>query len=314
MSLRKLKWRGIGRLELLAWVNEFLQTDYTKIEHLADGIAYCQIFDALYPGKVNLHQLNFQARTEMEYERNFNLLRRTFHLCDIKKEIRVRKLVQGIFQEHFEFLHWVHDYVHRIYPDAVRSYHGRQDDLRLSFSDSQSNNSNLIPKFSNSMNTYSGEYEPEGYGIGSVGVSSISECPSSGVLEEPVDVSPGDEEKLEALDPVMEAVRTLASKSAVTKLENCMKSIGSVPPQSKVAMQKESSRRSNAPLEAKQRTKKMKARTKMVIEDPAEPDPMMCRYMAELLECLESELLGRVKDLQSLENNIELLMAAQPST
>lgn len=233
------------------------------------------------------------------------------------QEIRVRKLVQGIFQEHFEFLHWVHDYVHRTYPDAVRSYHGRQDALRPPFSDSQSNNSILISK--NSMDTYSGEYDPEGYGIESVGVSSISECPSSGVLEEPVDVSPGDEEKLEALDPVMEAVRhsfrsTLAAKSAVSKLENCMKSIGSVPPQSKAAMQKESSRRSNAPLEAKQRTKKTKARTKMVIEDPAEPDPMMCRYMAELLECLESELLGRVKDLQSLENNIELLMAAQPST
>ncbi|RLN92534.1 hypothetical protein BBJ28_00009077 [Nothophytophthora sp. Chile5] len=30
MSLRKLKWRGIGRLELLAWLNEFLETDYTK--------------------------------------------------------------------------------------------------------------------------------------------------------------------------------------------------------------------------------------------------------------------------------------------
>lgn len=32
MSLRRLKWRGIGRLELLAWVNEFLETDYTKVQ------------------------------------------------------------------------------------------------------------------------------------------------------------------------------------------------------------------------------------------------------------------------------------------
>ncbi|KAG7401916.1 hypothetical protein PHYBOEH_009496 [Phytophthora boehmeriae] len=155
MSLRKLKWRGIGRLELLAWVNEFLETDYTKIEHLADGIAYCQIFDAMYPGKVNLQQLNFQARTEMEYERNLKVLKRTFQLCDIRKEIPIRKLVQGIFQEHFEFLHWIHDYVHRTFPDAVRSYHGfkrRQEVLGQSASQPQiSTNTNLIPKYSNSM-------------------------------------------------------------------------------------------------------------------------------------------------------------------
>ncbi|KAL3673720.1 hypothetical protein V7S43_001417 [Phytophthora oleae] len=321
MSLRKLKWRGIGRLELLAWVNEFLQTDYTKLEHLADGIAYCQIFDALYPGKVNLHQLNFQARSEMEYERNFKLLRRTFHLCDVKKEIRIRKLVQGIFQEHFEFLHWVHDYVHRTCPDAVRSYHGferRQDALRLSFSDSQVSNSNLIPKYSNSMKipreAYIEGYEPEGDRDGNIEISSVGECSSNGVQEEPnADVSPDDDERLEALDPVMEVVRTLAAKSAVTKLEECMKSVGVMPSQSKVTAKKESFRRSNAPSEAKSRTKKTKARTEVVIEDPAEPDPMMCRYMAELLECLESELLGRVKDLQCLENSIEVLTAIQPS-
>ncbi|KAL4128869.1 hypothetical protein PRIC2_007849 [Phytophthora ramorum] len=154
MSLRKLKWRGIGRLELLAWLNEFLETDYTKIEHLADGIAYCQIFDALYPGKVNLQQLNFHARTEMEFERNFRVLRRTFHLCDIKKEIPTRKLLQGIFQEHFEFLHWIHDYVHRTCPDAVRSYHGferRQEILYQSQSQTNATNTNLIPKYSTKL-------------------------------------------------------------------------------------------------------------------------------------------------------------------
>lgn len=33
MSIRKLKARGIGRLELLAWLNEFLETDYTKVPY-----------------------------------------------------------------------------------------------------------------------------------------------------------------------------------------------------------------------------------------------------------------------------------------
>ena len=30
---------NIGRLELLAWLNDFLDTDYPKIESLCDGIA-----------------------------------------------------------------------------------------------------------------------------------------------------------------------------------------------------------------------------------------------------------------------------------
>lgn len=36
MSIRKLKARGIGRLELLAWLNEFLETDYTKVRARAE--------------------------------------------------------------------------------------------------------------------------------------------------------------------------------------------------------------------------------------------------------------------------------------
>lgn len=65
----------------------------------------------------------------------------------------MRKLVEGIFQEHFEFLHWVHDYVHRTYPDALKMYHGferRQQVLgsELSLAQLNSANTNLVPKFS----------------------------------------------------------------------------------------------------------------------------------------------------------------------
>lgn len=72
---------------------------------------------------------------------------------DQLQEIPVRKLVEGIFQEHFEFLHWVHDYVHRTYPDVMKSYHGferRQQVLGVTLSLTQLNdaNTNLVPKYS----------------------------------------------------------------------------------------------------------------------------------------------------------------------
>lgn len=62
--------------QLLQWLNEFLETDYTKVESLKDGkkfqfglhlhidfcvsigVAYAQIFDAVFPGKIPLSKIN----------------------------------------------------------------------------------------------------------------------------------------------------------------------------------------------------------------------------------------------------------------
>jgi hypothetical protein len=39
----------VGKNELLSWLNELLQLNYTKVEQCANGAAYCQIMDAIYP-------------------------------------------------------------------------------------------------------------------------------------------------------------------------------------------------------------------------------------------------------------------------
>jgi hypothetical protein len=67
----------------------------------------------------------------------------------------VKKLVDGVFQEHFEFLHWLHDYAHKTYPDAVRKYHGfarRQQVLQsghspMSIRELDNANMNLVPSY-----------------------------------------------------------------------------------------------------------------------------------------------------------------------
>ncbi|KDO34324.1 hypothetical protein SPRG_01459 [Saprolegnia parasitica CBS 223.65] len=151
MAIRKLKARGIGRFELLSWLNEFLETDYTKIEHLADGIAYCQVFDVIFPGKVALHLVNFHATYEPEFERNLGILKKAFDACQVRKEIPMKKLVRGVFHEHFDFLNWIHDYVHRNCPDAARGYHAyarREEILSTQPSAVADVNVNLVPRFS----------------------------------------------------------------------------------------------------------------------------------------------------------------------
>jgi len=45
----------VGRAELLEWVNSILELNYTKVEQCGNGAAYCQLFDAIYPGEVPVH-------------------------------------------------------------------------------------------------------------------------------------------------------------------------------------------------------------------------------------------------------------------
>ena len=49
---------NLSRHEMLAWVNDCLQTSYCKVEELCSGAAYCQFMDMLFPGK----QTHFQYK------------------------------------------------------------------------------------------------------------------------------------------------------------------------------------------------------------------------------------------------------------
>jgi RP/EB family microtubule-associated protein len=44
-----MRAKKLGRHDLLLWINTLTQSDYTKIENLSDGVAFCQVFDAFYP-------------------------------------------------------------------------------------------------------------------------------------------------------------------------------------------------------------------------------------------------------------------------
>lgn len=39
---------GESRTDLIAWINDLLQVNYTKIEQCGTGGAYCQIMDSIY--------------------------------------------------------------------------------------------------------------------------------------------------------------------------------------------------------------------------------------------------------------------------
>jgi RP/EB family microtubule-associated protein len=52
-----MRAKKMGRNELLSWLNRITQSDYSKIENLSDGVAYCQIMDAFFENSIDIKLL-----------------------------------------------------------------------------------------------------------------------------------------------------------------------------------------------------------------------------------------------------------------
>ncbi|KAL1236099.1 Microtubule-associated protein RP/EB family member [Trichinella pseudospiralis] len=78
---------NLSRHEMLNWVNDCLQSGFTKVEQLCTGTAYCNFMDMLFPGSVALRKESFLK-------------------MGVNKVVPVDKLIKGKFQDNFEFLQW----------------------------------------------------------------------------------------------------------------------------------------------------------------------------------------------------------------
>ncbi|XP_064790991.1 microtubule-associated protein RP/EB family member 2-like isoform X1 [Oncorhynchus masou masou] len=96
----------MSRHDITAWVNDLLGLNYTKVEQLSSGAAYCQFMDLLFPGCVHLKKVKFQAKFEHEYIHNFKLLQASFKRMNVDKIIPVEKLVKARFQDNLDFIQW----------------------------------------------------------------------------------------------------------------------------------------------------------------------------------------------------------------
>ncbi|XP_059172590.1 microtubule-associated protein RP/EB family member 1-like isoform X1 [Physella acuta] len=97
---------NLSRHDMIAWINDTLQTSYTKIEELCSGAAYCQFMDLLFPGSLSLKKVKFNTKLEHEYIQNFKVLQVNFKKLGVDKIVPVEKLVKGKFQDNFEFVQW----------------------------------------------------------------------------------------------------------------------------------------------------------------------------------------------------------------
>ncbi|VDI12227.1 microtubule-associated protein RP/EB family member 1-like [Mytilus galloprovincialis] len=121
---------NLSRHDILAWLNDSIQTNYSKIEELCTGAAYCQFMDILFPGTVQLKKVKFNTKLEHEYIQNFKLLQNAFKKSQTDKVIPVDRLVKGRFQDNFEFVQWFKRFFDANYQgneyDAVAARDGQQ--------------------------------------------------------------------------------------------------------------------------------------------------------------------------------------------
>ncbi|KAI8049679.1 calponin homology domain-containing protein [Syncephalis plumigaleata] len=118
---------GESRNELLAWINELLQLNYTKIEQLGTGAAYCQILDSIY-GNIQMPKVKFNAKADYEYVANFKVLQTGFDRNKLDKMIPVDRLVKCKMQDNLEFTQWIKRHWDMYFPgghyDAVKRRKG----------------------------------------------------------------------------------------------------------------------------------------------------------------------------------------------
>uniref|UniRef100_A0A0P4ZTW7 Putative Microtubule-associated protein RP/EB family member n=1 Tax=Daphnia magna TaxID=35525 RepID=A0A0P4ZTW7_9CRUS len=97
---------NLSRHDMLAWVNDCLMSNLTKIEEMCTGAAYCQFMDMLFPGSMMVKKVKYKTNLEHEYIQNFKLLQGSFKKMNVDKIIPIDKLVKGRFQDNFEFVQW----------------------------------------------------------------------------------------------------------------------------------------------------------------------------------------------------------------
>jgi len=92
---------------LIKWINENFEPTLKKVEDMATGSIYCQILDCIYPGKVPLWKVNFGAKYDYEYGKNWKVVQEVFTNQGINKPVDIGKLTKAKYQDNLEFMQWM---------------------------------------------------------------------------------------------------------------------------------------------------------------------------------------------------------------
>ncbi|XP_034393618.1 microtubule-associated protein RP/EB family member 3-like, partial [Cyclopterus lumpus] len=92
--------------ELLAWLNETLQTGFTKVEQVCTGAAFCQLMNWLSPKFLDLSRVEFQSDNAMDAITNYSLLQAAFRKVGVMRRIPTGGLIKKDSEVALAFLRW----------------------------------------------------------------------------------------------------------------------------------------------------------------------------------------------------------------
>lgn len=135
----------VGRKELLAWINDFLVLDYTKVEQMASGAAYVQLMDAAFPGQIPLSKVNFNARFEYEFCSNLKILQNHFVKIKCDKVVPTDRLIKAKYQDNLEFMQWMKRYFEMQYNGEEYDAVARRKECKCEYAGDKTSTSS-VPK------------------------------------------------------------------------------------------------------------------------------------------------------------------------
>jgi len=118
----------MSRHEMLMWVNECLQSEFSKIEQLHTGEGYGLFTEILFPGMIQLKRIKYNSKLELDWINNWKLVQTAWGQLAVDKIIPVAKLITGKFHDNFEFLQWFRKFFdanfdgHAYNPSEMRNY------------------------------------------------------------------------------------------------------------------------------------------------------------------------------------------------
>uniref|UniRef100_A0A8C2HM92 DNA (cytosine-5-)-methyltransferase n=1 Tax=Cyprinus carpio TaxID=7962 RepID=A0A8C2HM92_CYPCA len=77
-----------SRNEVLSWINETLQINFTQVEQCRSGACFCQLMDLLFPGSIDMSKVKFESQKRSDFLQNYSLLQTAFRKSGVT-EVRL---------------------------------------------------------------------------------------------------------------------------------------------------------------------------------------------------------------------------------